>query len=90
MSHRGGNGFDSGESPHGTLLYAGSIPALSTLAAASRQTSLEAGADAIPPRLRGSDGAIIQLWRCSMLLVIFSAIMGAVMFYCVAKGQGWL
>jgi len=63
MSHRGGNGFDSGESPHGTLLYAGSIPALSTLAAASRQTSLEAGADAIPSRLRGM--MAIALWRLS-------------------------
>ena len=30
MTNRGGYGFDSGESPHGTLLYAGSIPARST------------------------------------------------------------
>jgi len=57
MSHRGGNGFDSGESPHGTLLYAGSIPARSTLAVASRQTSLEAEAGRHPRPGEGcSDG----------------------------------
>ena len=56
MSHRGGKGLTARKARQGSASDAGSIPARSTLAVASRQTSLEAGADAIPPRLRGSDG----------------------------------
>ena len=53
MLNRGGNGFDSGESPHGTLLYAGSIPARSTAQALLLRSSCEPWAVAIPPRVRG-------------------------------------
>ena len=91
MFHWGGYGFDSGESPHGTLLYAGSIPARSTASALLPMLLLEGRGGRHPAPAEEYDGAIIQLWRCKVVaLILFSIVMGVVAFLVVAIGQGWL
>ena len=65
MTHRGGNGFDSGESPSRDAAVRGfdSRP-LHTRSLFNCESSCEAVAEAIPPRLRGHDGAIImEVWN---------------------------
>lgn len=74
---------------HGTLLYAGSIPARSTRAASSpARTSCEAGAVAIPPRLRWQGGAISEEDSMIIGIIVIGVVAGVFCFLVTAIGQG--
>ena len=91
MTHRGGNGFDSGESPSRDAAVRGfdSRP-LHTRSLFNCESSCEAVAEAIPPRLRGHGGAISEEDSMIIGVIIIGIVFGTLCFLVTAIGQGWL